>query len=111
MKEVVVFSEVCSTQIPRDSCKFISFFQDKLDLVPIEFSESAKIDLLYIPRYDDIPPIWIPVIDLQVVVSCSRPFTDEELLYESIEEKEVCVKRTTILEKLAIFLKAGNKSE
>lgn len=77
--------------IPKNPNEFIAYFKEKIDLIPKEFLDSAKIELYMDADYGD------GIISLRI--GYSRPETEKEESDRRISEKTDRKKRNDFVKK------------
>ena len=75
MKTITVYDEDVSYAVPTDAYEFVDFWLDKLEAIPEEFRDTAKIELEVDNYYD--------MALMSATVSFTRPETKEELEVET----------------------------
>lgn len=79
--EVTVFNDDdISCELPEKPDEFMAWWQDKLDMVPVEYKASAKIEVECYEGYGSG--------QLEVTVSYTRPENDEEVAKRELRERK-----------------------
>lgn len=79
-KTIKVYEERGCSDIPEKASEFMAFWQSKLDKIPDEFMDSARIKVEAETYYD--------CASLDVEISYTRPESDSEIESREYQEKQ-----------------------
>jgi hypothetical protein len=79
-KTIKVYEESGCYDIPEKASEFMAFWQSKLDKIPDEFIDSARIEVEANSYYDSVT--------LDVEITYVRPETDGEMETRECQEKQ-----------------------
>jgi len=94
-KTIKVYESDSCYDIPGKADEFMAFWQRKIDKIPAEFKESARIEIEAVSFYDSAL--------LEVEISYTRPETDVEMSVR--EQEEINRKQAVESEKLKKYNK------
>ena len=96
-KTVTIYKNDNCCYLPESAVEFIAFFQDKFELVPLEFKDSIFINV------ETLEGMYGDGAELSVEIIYERPETDTEMAVRKLEK--FASKESTHKRKLAEYNK------